>query len=189
MLQGRPFTTAQWRSALLRRSRHGRLPGCGVSLIIQGWRLSPGPEYKAQGACGSWIVGALNSRRSPLRRDRRSASTSRTDEPHPAFTSGIEVPAPWQSGRPVGGRSGHSPRARRCINIRSCGAAAGSYPGLPSARRSEEISITAYGPPLRAPLPDGQGFAPASAGLDVLRRSSWSSRSTDRRNRCPTVDA
>ena len=32
---------------------------------------------------------------------------------------------------PVGGMSGHSPRARRCINIRSCGAAAGSYPGLP----------------------------------------------------------
>jgi hypothetical protein len=30
---------------------------------------------------------------------------------------------------------------------------------------------------------------PASAGLDVLRRSSWSSRSPNRRNRCPTVDA
>ena len=33
------------------------------------------------------------------------------------------------------------------------------------------------------------GVRPASAGLDVLRRSSWSSRGTNRRNRCPTVDA
>ena len=28
----------------------------------------------------------------------------------------------------------------------------------------------------------------AGAGLDVLRRSSWSSRGTDRRDHCPTVD-
>jgi hypothetical protein len=33
------------------------------------------------------------------------------------------------------------------------------------------------------------GVRPASAGLDVLHRSSWSSRSANRRNRCPTVDA
>jgi hypothetical protein len=29
---------------------------------------------------------------------------------------------------------------------------------------------------------------PASAGLDVLRRSSWSSPGTNRGNRCPTVE-
>jgi hypothetical protein len=100
---GQPFTAAQWRSALPRRSRHGRLPGCGYA-DDPGLAPVSGPD-PGRGRLRQLDRPGLSSCRSPLCRDRRSASPSGRRTP-----SGVYVGQRCQRHGgpedPVGGMSG-----------------------------------------------------------------------------------
>jgi hypothetical protein len=52
---GQPFTGAQWRSALPRRSPAWPSVGVRGTPMIKGWCLPPA-RIQVQDACGSWIV-------------------------------------------------------------------------------------------------------------------------------------